>query len=71
LSIRGNWDRRRAEAVSRLGETDRRMFVKVAGARAAALVFGAGEPARAGRPDALSTTRTPPGAQYGARVCRP
>jgi alkaline phosphatase D len=42
LSIRGNWERRRVEAVSRLGEMDRRNFVKLAGASAAALVFGAG-----------------------------
>ncbi len=42
LGIRGNWDRRRVEAVSRLGEMDRRNFVKLAGASAAALVFGAG-----------------------------
>jgi alkaline phosphatase D len=42
LSIRGNWDRRRVEAVSRLGEIDRRTFVKLGGMSAAALVFGAG-----------------------------
>ena len=42
MGIRGNWERRRVEAVSRLGEMDRRRFVKIAGASAAALVFGAG-----------------------------
>jgi alkaline phosphatase D len=38
----GNWDRRRVEAISRLGEMDRRTFVKLSGMTAAALVFGAG-----------------------------
>ena len=42
MSIRGNWDRRRVEAVSRLGEIDRRTFVKLSGMGAAALIFGAG-----------------------------
>ena len=42
MSIRGNWEQGRAEAVSRMGEIDRRTFVKLSGASAAALVFGAG-----------------------------
>jgi len=42
LSIRGNWEHRRAEAVSRMGEIDRRTFVKLSGASAAALIFGYG-----------------------------
>src|SRR5687768_4732135 len=41
-ALRGNWDHRRVETVSRMGEMDRRKFVKLAGASAAALVFGAG-----------------------------
>ncbi len=42
MAIRGNWDQRRAEAASRMGEIDRRTFVKLTGASAAALVFGYG-----------------------------
>jgi len=42
MSIRGNWEKRRVETVSRLGEIDRRTFVKLSGAGAAALIFGAG-----------------------------
>ena len=41
-SMQGNWDHRRVESVSRLGEMGRRKFLKLAGASAAALVFGAG-----------------------------
>ncbi len=42
MTIRGNWERRRVEAFSRMGEMDRRRFVKLTGAGAAALVFGYG-----------------------------
>ena len=42
MTIRGNWEQRRAEAVSRMGEIDRRTFVKLGGASAAALIFGYG-----------------------------
>ena len=42
LAIRGNWEQRRAEALSRMGEIDRRTFVKLSGASAAALIFGYG-----------------------------
>ena len=42
MTIRGNWEHGRAEAVSRMGEIDRRTFVKLTGAGAAALVFGYG-----------------------------
>ncbi|MEJ7840520.1 MAG: alkaline phosphatase D family protein [Rubrobacter sp.] len=42
MTIRGNWEQRRAEAASRMGEIDRRTFVKLGGAGAAALVFGYG-----------------------------
>lgn len=42
VSIRGNWEHRRVEAVSRMGEMDRRTFVKLSGASAAALIFGYG-----------------------------
>ena len=42
LSVEGNWRKRRVEPVSRMGEIDRRTFVKLSGASAAALVFGAG-----------------------------
>ena len=42
MSIRGNWDRRSIVAVERMGVMDRRRFVKLSGASAAALVFGAG-----------------------------
>ena len=42
MTIRGNWEQRRAEAVSRMGEIDRRTFVKLGGAGAAALIFGYG-----------------------------
>ena len=42
MSIGGNWEHQRVEAVSRMGEIDRRTFVKLSGASAAALVFGAG-----------------------------
>ena len=40
--MQGNWDHRRVETVSRLGEMGRRKFLKLAGASAAALVVGAG-----------------------------
>ena len=42
MSIRGNWDQRRVERVSRMGEIDRRKFVALTGASAAALIFGYG-----------------------------
>ncbi len=42
MTIQGNWDQRRAEAVSRMGEIDRRTFMKLGGASAAALIFGYG-----------------------------
>jgi alkaline phosphatase D len=42
LSVGGNWRKRRVEHVSRLGEIDRRTFVKLSGASAAAFVFWAG-----------------------------
>ena len=42
MAIRGNWEHGRAEAVSRMGEIDRRTFVKLGGASAAALIFGYG-----------------------------
>ncbi len=42
MSISGNWEHRRVEAVSRMGEMDRRTFVKLSGASAAALIFGYG-----------------------------
>ena len=42
ISMQGNWDHRRIETVSRLGEMGRGKFLKLAGASAAALVFGAG-----------------------------
>jgi hypothetical protein len=42
LSMQGNWDHRRVETVSRLGEMGRRKFLKLAGASAATLMFGAG-----------------------------
>jgi alkaline phosphatase D len=41
LSIGGNW-RKRPGSLERLGDIDRRTFVKLSGAGAAALVFGAG-----------------------------
>ena len=42
MSIGGNWERRRVEAVSRMGEIDRRTFVTLGGMSAAALIFGVG-----------------------------
>lgn len=42
MSIQGNWEKRRVGAYERLGEIDRRTFVKLGGASAAALVFGLG-----------------------------
>src|SRR5688500_7073131 len=42
MSIRGNWEKRRVESFSRLGEIDRRTFVRLSGAGAAALIFGVG-----------------------------
>ena len=42
MGIRGNWDKRRVEEYGRLGEIDRRTFVKLGGAGAAALVIGLG-----------------------------
>ncbi len=42
VAIRGNWEQRRVEVVSRMGEIDRRTFVKLGGASAAALIFGYG-----------------------------
>jgi hypothetical protein len=49
LSVEGNWRKRRVEPVSRMGEIDRRTFVKLSGASAAALVFGAVPKYRQGR----------------------
>ena len=42
MSVRGNWGQRRVERVSRMGEIDRRKFVALTGASAAALIFGYG-----------------------------
>ena len=42
MGIRGNWDKRRVEEFGRLGEIDRRTFVKLGGAGTAALVLGLG-----------------------------
>jgi phosphodiesterase/alkaline phosphatase D-like protein len=42
LGIAGNWERRRVGTFSRMGEIDRRRFVKITGAGAAALIFGYG-----------------------------
>jgi PhoD-like phosphatase, N-terminal domain/PhoD-like phosphatase len=42
MSIQGNWEKHRAEAFSRMGEIDRRTFVRLSGASAAALIFGYG-----------------------------
>ena len=42
MSIGGNWEHRRVERFSRMGEIDRRKFIALSGASAAALVFGAG-----------------------------
>ncbi len=42
MSIRGNWDRRRVDEYGRLGEIDRRTFVRLGGAGAAALMLGLG-----------------------------
>jgi alkaline phosphatase D len=42
MSIRGVWEKRRVEAYSRMGEIDRRTFVRLSGAGAAALIFGYG-----------------------------
>jgi alkaline phosphatase D len=42
VTIRGNWEQRRVEAFSRMGEIDRRTFVKLSGTGAAALIFGYG-----------------------------
>lgn len=42
MSISGNWEHRRVEAVSRMSEMDRRTFVKLSGASAAALILGYG-----------------------------
>ena len=41
MSIRGNWDKRRVETFSHLGEIDRRTFLGLSGMSAAAVVFGA------------------------------
>jgi len=42
VGIGGNWEQRRVEPISRMGEMDRRTFVKLGGASAAALIFGYG-----------------------------
>ena len=42
MGIRGNWERRRVDEYGRLGEIDRRTFVRLGGAGAAALVLGLG-----------------------------
>jgi alkaline phosphatase D len=42
MSMQGNWEKRRVEAFSRMGEIDRRTFVRLSGASAAALIFGYG-----------------------------
>ncbi len=42
VSISGNWEKRRIETTNRLGSIDRRTFIKLSSAGAAALIFGAG-----------------------------
>ena len=42
MSISGNWEKRRVGEIARLGSIDRRTFIKLSGASAAALIFGAG-----------------------------
>ena len=42
VSISGNWEKRRIETTNRLGSIDRRTFMKLSGAGAAALIFGTG-----------------------------
>ena len=42
MSIRGNWDSRGGDPAGRLGSIDRRRFLHLSGAGAAALVLGAG-----------------------------
>ena len=42
MSIGGNWDKRRVGELACLGSIDRRTFIKLSGASAAALIFGAG-----------------------------
>jgi alkaline phosphatase D len=42
MSMQGNWEKWRVEAFSRMGEIDRRTFVRLSGASAAALIFGYG-----------------------------
>ncbi|MDQ3319520.1 MAG: alkaline phosphatase D family protein [Actinomycetota bacterium] len=42
MSVRGNWDRRGGDPIGRLGSIDRRRFLRLSGAGAAALVAGAG-----------------------------
>ena len=68
MSIRGNWDPRRAEAVSRMGVINRRRFVKLTGASAAAMIFGYGpfteeiwaQPAFSGYPFRLGVASADP-----------
>jgi hypothetical protein len=42
VSKSGNWEKRRIETTNRLGSIDRRTFIKLSSAGAAALIFGAG-----------------------------
>jgi alkaline phosphatase D len=42
VSISGNWEKRRIETTNRLGSIDRRTFMKLSSAGAAALIFSAG-----------------------------
>lgn len=42
MSINGNWERREAGSFERLGEIDRRKFITLSGAGAAAVIFGVG-----------------------------
>jgi hypothetical protein len=42
VGIGGNWEQRRVEPVSRMGELDLRTCVRLGGASAAALIFGYG-----------------------------
>ncbi len=42
MTISGNWDRRGGDPVGRLGSLDRRRFLRLSGAGAAALIFGTG-----------------------------
>jgi anaerobic selenocysteine-containing dehydrogenase len=71
LAVRGNWEKGRVGILERLGEIERRRFIKLSGMSAAALVVGAGpftEKATS-TPRLSSRTETPRRSRSAATGC--